>query len=525
MQATATTPMSETRKIFVGNNYNPVDLSKMNYFSLKNTFTLLAGIGSFSATGVLAEKSPNEKTVDTRPNIIYVITHDLGRFLGTYGAELETPELDRFAAQGATFLNAFAVTAGCTPSRVSVMTGRYPHQHGVVGTGRGWYLDAEELTIVDYLNEAGYLTVHAGFQHERAKPGWRPNDPTYVDPNSYQVDARRLGGFPGILAENVVDDAIHWLKNRDPEDERPFYFNIGIQETHASTFRGRLAEQYKRSEVYGIDDPASVWVPDCMPDNAYTREYFSRMWPCVRHLDREFGRLVRAVDELGLGENTIFIFTTDHGIFGSRHKMTVFDSGLEIAKLVRWPAKVRAGLRTDALISNIDVTPTLLEAAGAAIPEMVDGRSFLPLLLDENFEPAEMLFFEYHYHTKYDPIRAIRTPEYLYIHNFHPHAKYHYTPAEILAMPEPRRDGWPNNSVLGNTPFDHPSLSNWPDRPREQLYDLRRDPLQFNDVARNPEYASILNRLCAILDERMEAMNDPLLHGDIPDARTTITVD
>lgn len=456
---------------------------------------------------------------DSRPNIIYVITHDLGRFLGAYGAELETPELDRFAASGATLLNAFAVTAGCTPSRVSVMTGRYPHQHGVVGTGVGWYLDRGEKTIVNYLNEAGYLTVHAGFQHERHMPGYRAGNQEYDNPNSYQHDARRINGFPGILAENVVDDAIHWLENRDPEDKRPFYFNIGIQETHASTFRGRLAEEHKRNEVYGIDDPASVWVPDCMPDNAYTREYFSRMWPCVRHLDREFGRLVRAVDEAGLAGNTIFIFSTDHGIFGSRHKMTVFDSGLEIATLIRWPGRIEAGMRPDALISNLDITPTLLEAAGAPLPEILDGHSFLPLLIGETYEPAERLFFEYHYHTKYDPVRAIRTPDYLYIRNFHPDAKYRYTPAEILAMPAPRRDEWPNNSVLGSTPFDHPSLKNWPERPREQLYDLRSDPMQFTNVANDPNYADILKNLASILDKRMHEQNDPLLHGDIPDAR------
>jgi N-sulfoglucosamine sulfohydrolase len=456
---------------------------------------------------------------DPRPNIIYVITHDLGRFLGTYGAELATPELDRFAAQGATFENAFAVTAGCTPSRVSVMTGQLPHKHGVVGTGVGWYLDRGEKTIVDYLNDAGYLTVHAGFQHERHMPGYRAGNQDFDNPNSYQYDARRINGFPGILAENVVDDAIHWIQNRDSEDQRPFYFNIGIQETHASTFRGRYAEELKRNEVYGIDDPATVWVPDCMPDNAYTREYFSKMWPCVRHLDREFGRLVRAVDEAGLADNTIFIFTTDHGIFGSRHKMTVFDSGLEIAKLIRWPGKIQAGSRPDALISNIDVTPTLLEAAGVPIPELVDGRSFYPLLVGDDYEPPEMLFFEYHYHTKYDPVRAIRTPDYLYIRNFHPHAKYHYTPAEILAMPSPRRDSWPNNSVLGTTPFDHPSLKNWPARPREQLYDLRKDPMQFTNVSDNPEYADVLQRFANTLDEWMKNQNDPLLHGDIPDAR------
>jgi arylsulfatase A-like enzyme len=380
-------------------------------------------------------------------------------------------------------------------------------------------LNPQEKTIVNYLNDAGYLTVHAGFQHERDRPGYRVGNPDYIDPNSYQQDARRLNGFPGILAENVVDDAIHWLNQRDSEEKRPFYFNIGIQETHGSTFRGRLAEKFKRNEVYGIDDPEAVWIPDSMPDNAYTREYFSKMWPCVRHLDREFGRLVKAVDEAGLAENTIFIFSTDHGIFGSRHKMTVFDSGLEIATLIRWPSKIMPGLRTDALISNIDITPTLLEAAGVTLPEILDGRSFLPLLLDAEYEPSEMLVHEYHYHTKYDPIRAIRTPNFLYIRNFDPNAKYRYTPAEILALPAPRREGWPNNSVLGRTPFDHPSLKSWPDRPREQLYDLRADPLQFTDVASNSEYSEVLQRLAGTLDEWMKEEADPLLQGDIPDAR------
>jgi N-sulfoglucosamine sulfohydrolase len=487
---------------------------------LKPTVTALSALVPLSAIAA-ASQSDSLQSQSFRPNIIYVVTHDLGQFLGTYGARVETPELDRFAASGATLLNTFAVTAGCTPSRVSVMTGRFPHKHGVVGTGAGWYLDRREKTIVNYLNDAGYLTAHAGFQHERHMPGYQAGNQDYDNPNSYQHDARRINGFPGILAENVVDDAIHWLKTRDPEDKRPFYFNIGIQETHASTFRGRLAEENKRSEVYGVDDPATVWVPDCMPDNAETREYFSKMWPCVRHLDREFGRLVRAVDEAGLADNTIFIFTTDHGIFGSRHKMTVFDSGLEIATLIRWPGRIEAGSRPDALISNLDITPTLLEAAGVPLPEILDGRSFLPLLTGNDYEPSGMLFLEYHYHTKYDPVRAIRTPDYLYIRNFHPDAKYRYTPPEILAMPSPQRDEWPNNRVLGNMPFDHPSLKDWPARPREQLYDLRRDPLQFTDVAREPAYAQTLADLSKSLDDWMLKHDDPLLHGDIPDARAS----
>ncbi len=471
---------------------------------------ILAGTALFFFFSAQAEK---------KPNIIYFVCHDLGRLISPYGAEVQTPHLQSFAESGATLMKAYSSSACCSPSRGCAMTGRYATNTGLMGVGKGWELKPDEKTIVNDLNDAGYLTVHAGFQHERHRPDYRPNDPTYKDPNGYQLDARRLGGWPGVFAENVVDDAVHFLENRDPHDPQPFYFNIGAQETHGSMFHGARAEKYKRNELYGIDDPASVWVPPSMPDNKESRDYFSKMWPCLRHLDREFGRLVTAIDDLGYGENTIVIFTTDHGIFGSRHKMTLFGSGTETALLVRWPGRIPAGSTFNELIGNIDLRPTLAEAAGAPVPDAVDGRSFWPLLTGGDYVPNESLMIEFNYHAKYDPMRAVRTDDYLYIRNFDPNAKYRYTPAEILALPAPRCDGWPNNSVLGGTAFDHPSMKNWPARPREQLYDLRRDPNEFVNLSANPEYDSVLKRHGAMLDRWMAEDKDPLLQGVVPDHR------
>lgn len=473
---------------------------------------ILSAISVAAAFGSFA--SEQEK-----PNIIYFVCHDLGRMISPYGAEVETPHLQSFAESGAVLLNAYTASPCCSPSRGCAMTGRYAHKTGLMGVGKGWELKPDEKSIVNYLNDAGYLTVHAGFQHERHRPDYRAGDPNYIDPNGYQVDARRVNGWPGVLAENVVDDAIHWLENRGPEDSRPFYFNIGTQEAHSTAFRGTRADKYKRSEVYGVDDPDEVWVPESMPDNQESRVYFSKLWPCVRHLDREFGRLVAAINELGYAENTIVIFTTDHGIFGSRHKSTIHDRGTEISTLIRWPGRIAPNSRFDPLLVNIDICPTLLEAAGAPVPEIVDGRSFLPLLTGSEYAQNESVVIEFNYHSKYDPMRAVRTKDYLYIRNFHPLAKYRYTPSEILALPAPRCDGWPNNSVLGHTAFDHPSMKNWPARPREQLYDLRKDSEEFVNVSANPEYASVLKQHAATLDDWMVANTDPLLSGDVLDAR------
>jgi N-sulfoglucosamine sulfohydrolase len=457
---------------------------------------------------------------EERPNIIYFVCHDLGRMVSPYGAKVDTPNLQSFADSGVTLMNAYCSSPCCSPSRGCAMTGRYAHKTGLMGVGNGWELKPDEKTIVNYLNDAGYLTVHAGFQHERHRPEYRMGDPTYNDPNGYQVDARRVGGWPGVFVENVVDDAIHWLKTRDPNDPQPFYFNIGSQEAHESIFDGPRGRKYKRNEVYGIDDPATVWVPPSLPDNEKSRDCCSKLLPCIRHLDREFGRLVEAIDELGYADNTIVVFTTDHGIFASRHKMTVFDDGTEIATFIRWPGHIAPGKKNE-LIGNVDFCPTFLDAAGAPVPEIVDGRSFWPLLTGGNYIPNESIVIEFNYHAKYDPMRAVHTPDYLYIRNFHPLAKYRYTPAEILALPTPQCDGWPNNSVLGSTAFDHPSMKNWPARPREQLYDLRKDPQEFVNLSGNPEYAGPLKALSSELDQWMVKNDDLLLHGDIPDARKT----
>jgi arylsulfatase A-like enzyme len=460
----------------------------------------------------------------SRPNIIYFVCHDLGRAISPYGAQVATPNLHAFAEQGMVLNNAYCSSPACAPSRGCAMTGRYAHKTGLMGVNELgnpdlWQLGPDEKTIVNYLNEAGYMTVHCGFQHERHF-GKLPKDAP--NPNGYQVDSSN--DWPSCFVEKAVDDALGWLKKRDPKDQQPFYLNIGTQECHASITSGDLGKKYNRPAVYGGPDPEDqVWIPPDFPDNKTSRETLSTFWPCVRFVDQEFGRLVREIDALGYGDNTIVVFTTDHGISGPRHKGRVYDGGMEIATIIRQPGAIAAGSRSDNLIANVDFCPTLLEAADAAVPQLVDGRSFWPMLAGGKYEPSQIIFTERNYHQNYDPMRAARTKDLLYIRNFHPRAKRFYTAPETLTLPAPQRDGWPNIAVEGVEAFTNPALHDWPLRDREELYDLRKDPMQFNNVASDPDYASELRTLSAALEAWMVENDDVLLKGAVSHGTGTLT--
>jgi N-sulfoglucosamine sulfohydrolase len=468
-----------------------------------------AAAGAILAPGYL--RSEPSRT-SCRPNILYIVVHDLGRAISPYGAPVETPNLQAFANSGATLTQAFCSSPACSPSRGCAMTGLHAHKTGLMGVNDEgnpdfWQLAPTQRTIVHDLNAAGYQTVHCGFQHERhGKDADRHS--------GYQVIAKKRRGWPDTFIENAVDDALSWLRTRQAgDDDRPFYMNVGAMEAHMAVISGQLATDYNRKEVYGVDSEAEVSVPEDFPDNRFSREVLSQFWPCVRHLDREFGRLMQGLESLGLSDNTIVVFTTDHGAIGPRHKGTLYDGGTEIATLIRFPGHIAAGSHCDSLIGNVDFCPTLLEAAGVGIPPDLDGRSFWSSLIGSAEKKDDPILMELNYHLTYDPVRAWRTNNFLYLHNFHPQARHLYSAPEILQLPPPKRNQWPNSSVMSAESFSMPKLSAWPLRAREELYDLRTDPLQFRNLASNPAFSEQLTAFRAAVLNWMQKNEDLLAQG------------
>lgn len=364
------------------------------------------------------------------------------------------------------------------------MTGRYAHSNGQIGlTHRGFPLPEEERTIIDYLNAAGYLTAHIGFQHER-------HDRTQ---NRYQ-----LYGPDGGPCEEGAKAAADFLASHDRNGRAPFYLNVGFQEVHLPFMR----------DVYTPDDPASVSVPGWLPDNPAVRQELARFNGAIRWMDQSVGVVMDALRRTSLDDDTLVMFTTDHGMAFPRAKGMLYDPGIGVALIMRLPTGMGgSGLVVDDLISTVDVAPTLLELAGAPAPSAIQGRSFLGLLTGGSYAPNECIFAEKNYHDCYDPIRGVRTSSYKYLRNLE------NRPQIILASDMKRSSAaeemWP-----------------WASEPRaaEELYDLEADPDELHNLAESPGMARVKAELAASLQRWMESTDDPILRGPVaapPGARVS----
>ena len=431
-----------------------------------------------------------------RPNIIYIVAHDLGRMLGCYGRGFASPNLDRFASQGALFNRAFCASTACSPSRGCAWTGQYAHTNGLMGlVNRGWSLPVERRTVVDHLNDAGYHTALVGLDHVRR----------------FREDHRFGEYLPAApRAAAAVDNAIAFLRGRAGRTE-PFYLNMGTIEVHGSQWGTHFANREEGGsdpplDRYGWKDAARAPVPPTFREAPQVREEMANYQECIRYLDFHLGRLFNAVDRLGLRDNTVVMFNTDHGMEGLRGKGTLYALGTEIACMMRGPG-IEAGTRVDHLVQNIDYVPTFLDIAGADAPGDLQGHSFWPLLRGEPYEPRKMVFAERNWHGQdNDPMRSVRTGRYHLIRNFDPSCKRAWTPETVPEI-RPTFASYPSSLFPPGT------------EPRNEieLYDLEGDPHDWHDRAGDASLAGVRAELLQALEDWMRDTRDPLLRGAIPD--------
>ncbi|MBM4049785.1 MAG: sulfatase [Planctomycetes bacterium] len=407
-----------------------------------------------------------------RPNILLITVHDLGTRLGCYGeTSVQTPALDRLAAHGVRFVNHFATAPYCSPSRGGIITGKYPHVNGLMGlVNLGWNLPPSNLTLDQALGHAGYETLLFGHQHEVkdvAQLGF------------HHLPDRSVGVRCGPVAAQVAE----FLARR--REERPFYARVGFGEVH------------RPYESYPADDPARVRVPPHLKDTPGARQDLAMFHGCIRTMDAAVGRILDALGSSGLAENTLVVFTTDHGIAFPRAKATLYDPGIRTTLLLRGPG-IRPGQVASELISNVDVFPSLLDAAGAPVPGDLNGRSFWPLLTGRAYTPRDAIFAEKNTQP-WDIKRCIRTARYKYIRNFNE--------GPLLSLPTDIE------SSLTRRDMGHDHLR---PRPPVELYDLSADPNEQTNLAGRPDYTSVEQDLSTQLQRLLEATHDPILRGPIP---------
>jgi len=434
----------------------------------------------------------------TRPNVLFIICHDLGTQLGCYGdPSLRTANLDSLAEAGVRFDNYFSTTPLCSPSRGSILTGRYPHSNGLNGlTHRGFSLNPGERCLPELLAEAGYDTLLFGFQHEATDPGRL----------GYRWVSER--GQPARCAL-ITPKVAEFLRGYAGGGRAaPFFAMVGYSEVHRDF----------KQEWYQPDDPAKAFLPPYLTDTPEAREDFADFHGLIHAADASVGDLLRTLAETGLAEDTWVIFTTDHGVPFPRAKSTLYDPGIRTALIMRWPAgfasgRGRPGAQRGAreagrlgarrgrgeLLSNVDLLATLLDAAGVAVPPTVQGRSFWPLLAGGRYQKRDCIFAEKTYHDTYDPMRAVRSERYKYIRS--------YERRPWLPLPSDIR-----RSLSGRA---MPAKYREPRDP-EELYDLTCDPVEMENLAGKPEHEEVRRDLAGQLTRWQEETQDPLLVGSMP---------
>jgi N-sulfoglucosamine sulfohydrolase len=407
-----------------------------------------------------------------RPNILYIHSHDTGRYVQPYGFQVPTPNIQMLADQGVLFREAFCAAPTCSGSRASLLTGQYCHNNGMMGLAhRGWTLNNYGQHWVHTLREAGYHSVLIGEQH------------ISTDPHVIGFD--RVVEMDSHRAEAVAPTTIETL-HEQPED--PWFLSVGFFETHRSFF----APTSVRDTLYSLP-------PTGLPDTEVTRRDMAAFKASARSLDQGIGAVLHALHDLDLADDTLIICTTDHGVAFPNAKATLYDRGTGVMMLMRGPG-FTGGKVIDTMVTHLDVYPTICEVAGIEqSPSWLQGKSLMPLVRGETNRFHEAIFAEITYHAAYEPQRGVRTDRWKYIRRFHDY------PHPVLANCD--------DSASKDLWVEH----GWGERlvPEEQLYDLLFDPDEGDNLTEDPSRQGVLAEMREQLDTWMRETEDPLLDGPV----------
>jgi len=408
------------------------------------------------------------------PNILYLHSHDTGRYIQPYGHAVPTPNLQRLAEQGVLFRQAFCAAPTCSPSRAALLTGQCAHSSGMIGLAhRGFRLHDYRQHLVHTLRSAGYRSTLIGVQH--------------VAPDPAMIGYDEVVPLPSPHAEHVAPAAAEFLSSSALA--QPFFLSVGFVETHR-----------KYPAPGSAEDARYTLPPPPLPDTPRTRTDMAAFKASARLLDQGMGAVLDALEANGLAENTVVICTTDHGIAFPGMKCNLTDHGIGVMLIMRGPGGFTGGRVCDALLSQVDIFPTLCDLLGTDPPAWLQGRSFLPVVRGNAEQVRDELYAEVTYHAAYEPQRAVRTNRWKYIRRF----GEQQTPVLPNCDDSPSKDIWLE--------------SDWQRRPvaAEQLYDLVYDPQESRNLAQDPTLLPVLGEMRGRLNAWMRATDDPLLQGQVP---------
>jgi N-sulfoglucosamine sulfohydrolase len=428
-----------------------------------------------------------------RPNILVILSDDHSvPLVGCYGNKtIQTPNLDSFAASGMRFDKAFTAAPQCVPSRTAIMTGRSP-----VAARMGRFsspLPPDVLTLPEHLRKAGYFTgiCRRQFHLDGSPPFYKTLD---------------------RLEMRTFDSRVDWLDRNSGRDQTEAKFNEFLDKKPAGKpffLWMNFNDPHHVWDKTGQHDPKSVWLPPWLPDSPGMRDDLARYYDEVGRMDGEFASVMGILAKRGFAENTLVVFMGDNGMAFPHGKGSLYDPGLHVPLMVRWPGRVKPGTSTADLVSGEDISPTLLAAAGLAKPKEMSGRSFLGRLTGApGYQPRETIFAARLAHgngmynenaSTFDLSRCIRSTGWKLIYNCTPHQRY--GPVDSA-----RDAGWremkqAHDDKTLNAAMDKAYFA-WP-RPVFELYDLERDPNEMNNLAGRPEHAAIELQLKEAMRDKM----------------------
>jgi N-sulfoglucosamine sulfohydrolase len=445
---------------------------------------------------VLTASLPEAQAAPQRLNVLLVTADDLGLQLGSYGEGLiQTPHLDELAASGVQFDIAYVAQASCSPSRSAMLTGLHTHstgQYGLTNGGFSLHPHLRDKTIPNLLKKAGYRTGIIGKLHVAPE-------------ESFRFDYRPAGNAREVRW--VARMADQFLAQSD----EPFFLMVNYSDPHALRRVDDRTKWYFPAQNDGLPEhplppgPETLF-PFQQIDTPSQRVRTAGYYGAVQRLDDGIGMLMDVLDKHDHRGDTLVIFVSDHGPPFARAKATVYEAGIRVPFLVRWPG-VSKQMRSSAMVSTIDILPTILDATSVAREGSLHGRSLRPVLEDAGTAWRDYLVAEFHFHGSrgFYPRRAIRDHRYKLIHNLlageeNPSTGIDGDPAYRISR-EQRYEGTPVRQAFDT--FANP--------PAYELYDLESDPVEFHDLAGNPSLREVQERLARVLLEYRKQTDDPFL--------------
>ena len=460
----------------------------------RNPFAVIAWALALSGP-ILAADPP-------RPNILLVLSDDHSvPHVGCYGnPDIRTPNLDRLASQGLRFDRAYVACPQCVPSRAAIMSGRSPVAIGM--TRFSAPLPIEVKIFPELLKASGYFAGVAGRTYHLDGSALPPESKRVFDEHELRTFAKRLDYVKTAGKGPIILDQFRAFLNAVPAGQ-PFVLQLCFSDPHRPLDRDAIAEPH---------DPAKLKLPAFYPDTPLVRADFARYYDEIARFDGDFGTILKTLDDRKLADNTIVVFMGDNGASQLRGKGTLYEFGIHVPLIIRWPGVVKPGTATDQLISGEDLAPTFLEASGVAVPGEMTGRSFVPILKGQTTTGRTHIFAERGAHgsglptgsSPFDLGRCVVTRTHKLIYN----ALWQlpYTPVDFAG--DSFWKDLQSRHEAGTLAPESSRLLFAEHRPMFELFDLEADPDELINLAGKPEAAAIEVDLKARLQEWMILQRD-----------------